>query len=194
DQVPQGPEPRRGRSGSHSQHHADVRVARDTVRAERARRPEGVLAGHGYLRVRARVLRAADRAHPVRARPRDRRAEKPRARARAQAARGSPRAHARRPPRAPGDPHARRGLRGDPPLGGIRITEAKDGKLMVEEAPPPASTVNVAAGKSVVIEDGSTIQFRTSDHLAKTAAQPTRGRSTPRAPKGLTYLADVLRE
>ncbi|MBI3722683.1 FHA domain-containing protein [bacterium] len=93
-------------------------------------------------------------------------------------------------------------LAGDAPRGGIRITET-NGELAVEEAPPARSSAMSSKSISAYRDSDSMVQFRTSDHLAHTSAgskggTPSRGvprkSNVPEAPKGLIYLADVLRE
>jgi serine/threonine protein kinase len=82
---------------------------------------------------------------------------------------------------------------GPMPMGGLRVFET-EGKVTVEEGPrpEPAREVDPTHDGTLRIEDGSTLTFNT-DRRGK-ATRTALKRKIPKAPKGMVYLADVLRE
>jgi serine/threonine protein kinase len=86
-------------------------------------------------------------------------------------------------------------LTGDQPAAGISI-RLQEGDLVVEERRAPPTPLDLATRRSLAVGDGSTLQFKVDDHAAETspgmAAAAKKGR--PTAPRGMNYLADVLRE
>lgn len=86
-------------------------------------------------------------------------------------------------------PRSNRLLR-DAPKGGMRISEEKDGRVTVTDALPALPPA--AAREQLSVEDGSTISYTKREAPRRTASG--RLGKAPPPPKGMVYLADVLRE
>jgi serine/threonine protein kinase len=74
--------------------------------------------------------------------------------------------------------------------GGISIRE-EGGTLVVEERRAP---VQAAEPTGRAMAEGSLVAFRAEDHAARTMKGPAKKGLFPAAPKGMTYLGEVLRE